>query len=319
LSPALVKQLEPMIEAEIAAALGRIADESSRSAAGRNVKEDLREMTLAIFLRAVYGVPSDAPAAERMRNLHGVITTERMVATPPGEMREAYEGLVESVREQGQRHEAAGTAPPDCVLAALQAADPAVRDDETMVGNLIYIAETGRTDVAGLLNWVVRKMAENPIWAERLRAEPDSDQGSAGLASRVVKETLRLEQSEYLLRSAREDLEVDGKIIPKGWLVRLCIREGHRDPAVFEDPERFDPDRFKDRTYTSREYAPFGLDNHRCLGTAWTEAIGRLFVSRLVRDYDLDVVDIGTTHHGTMHWEPGPDFRIRLTRRSQTA
>ena len=56
----------------------------------------------------------------------------------------------------------------------------------------------------------------------------------------------QLAQSEYLFRRANNAIQFRGVVIPAGWLVRVCIREIHRDPAVFTNPDRFDPDRFLD-------------------------------------------------------------------------
>jgi len=36
----------------------------------------------------------------------------------------------------------------------------------------------------------------------------------------------------------------DGKVIPKGTSIALNILELHRDPTVFPDPMKFDPERF---------------------------------------------------------------------------
>ena len=63
-------------------------------------------------------------------------------------------------------------------------------------------------------------------------------------ATAFVMETLRLEQSEFLYRRVVAPIDIDGRTIPAGWILRLCVNEAHRDPAVFPDPDRFDPRRF---------------------------------------------------------------------------
>ena len=81
-------------------------------------------------------------------------------------------------------------------------------------------------------------------FAWKRKRSPAAAPGELSLAARIIAETLRLEQSEYIVRVARRPLSVGGFRIPAGWLLRLCVRESHRDPTAFTDPDRFDPDRF---------------------------------------------------------------------------
>ncbi len=61
------------------------------------------------------------------------------------------------------------------------------------------------------------------------------------------------------MRTTRRPLVIGGYHIPAGWLVRICVRESHRDPASFAEADRFDPDRFKGSGPDSDVYAPLGI------------------------------------------------------------
>jgi len=100
--------------------------------------------------------------------------------------------------------------------------------------------------------------------------------------------------------------------------VRVCIREGHRTNPAFERPEEFNPDRFLDRSFEPKDYAPFGLDHHRCLGQKIAADVTRLFLEELFGRFDFDVVTDGPVEFGGSHWQPGSAFRIRLTTPAQT-
>jgi cytochrome P450 len=52
----------------------------------------------------------------------------------------------------------------------------------------------------------------------------DGEDDRLAVIDSVVKETLRLAQSEYLYRRLLEDVEFDGMTLPKGWLVRLFLK-----------------------------------------------------------------------------------------------
>ena len=61
---------------------------------------------------------------------------------------------------------------------------------------------------------------------------------------------------------ARHDTELGGVAIPKGAALLLRYDGGNRDPARFEDPDRFDIRRRNARTHIA-----FGAPGmHRCLG-----------------------------------------------------
>lgn len=78
----------------------------------------------------------------------------------------------------------------------------------------------------------------------------------------VVQEALRWEAPTALLpRFAPKDVRWAGSEIPGGSEVLFGITSANRDPEVFEEPDRFDPNR------TEREFLSFGHGAHFCLGS----------------------------------------------------
>jgi len=213
-----------------------------------------------------------------------------------------------------------GEEPPPSFLCEMVRADVRVTDDEVALFNLSLLAGSGTIDAAALLRWILKVLCENPAWGERLRealesgAEAPGD--TDGLANRIVMETLRLHQSERLDREVVEDIEVDGFTIPKGWLLRIRVRESHRDPDVFEDPHTFNPDRFLDFREQAAEFAPLGILNRSCIGDHATKAMSRALVRGLVVGYDYSIVAGGPDEHVDWHWAPSRDLRVRLVPRS---
>jgi cytochrome P450 len=114
---------------------------------------------------------------------------------------------------------------------------------------------------------------------------------------------------------------VEGFVIPAGWLLRLCIRESHRDPAIFAEPDRFDPDRFRGRAYSRLEYSPFGASTsrHACLGELLAKTIARVFLVEVARGFAWRVVGDGPREFDGWHWTPGPRFRIAIAPRASVA
>ena len=148
-------------------------------------------------------------AAYRRLGPHGVVWQIT------GRQAEAYRALVADVQALGP--EAGG------LLGRLQAQEDF---DETLLGNLIYMVELGRYDLRGLMRWVSRYAADHPAWLERIALERLAlrpADGGATAAEAFVQETLRMDQSERLMREVRRDIVFDGWLIPRGSLVRVCL------------------------------------------------------------------------------------------------
>jgi len=146
------------------------------------------------------------------------------------------------------------------------------------------------------------------------RMQPPLDPATA-----FVMETLRLEQSEFLYRRVARPIDIDGRRIPAGWILRLCVNESHRDPAVFADPDRFDPRRFQSRAYSRTEYSPFGGLGHGCMGAQVSHFLGRLLVEELALGYAWTVVSDGPIERGSRHrdhWRPSAQRRIAMRPRA---
>jgi len=200
---------------------------------------------------------------------------------------------------------AAGREPMPSVVSAIARADPDVLDDPNVTGNLVLVLRTASVDVASLLHWILKMLGDHPEWYLRVREDASGD-----LARRIVLETLRLQQSEFIQRRVLEPVEIEGHTVPAGWFVRLCVRESHRDPEVFADPASFDPDRFVGRRLSRYEYSPFGRLEHRCIGETLTLALAGTFVSELARGYDWTVVRDGPPEFNRyLDDADGPDER----------
>jgi cytochrome P450 len=171
--------------------------------------------------------------------------------------------------------------------------------------------------------WIFKQLCDNPGALLPVRKEAGEAGGRAGgapdPATRIVMETIRLEQSEFLYRRVNRGFDHEGIHFPAGWLVRFCTHESHRDPAVFAEPDRFDPNRFAGRSYSREEYAPFGADAHGCMGSHIAHGLGRLFVEALARHFDWQVRSDGPVERAgnrhADHWRPSSKLRLVLVPR----
>jgi cytochrome P450 len=189
-------------------------------------------------------------------------------------------------------------------------------DDDTALGNLIFLFEPAHFDLYSLWHWILRYIGGNRHVAEGISAALAANPVQAErLIRAAILETLRLEQSEVLYRQAASDVSFDGFLIPKNQVVRVCVWEAHKDEKSFPQPFTFSPDRFLEREFDIEQFAPFGMDKHRCIGADLTLELSTLFMAELLKNYTCELASEGPPHMGQYHWEPGQDLSVLLAAR----
>ena len=188
--------------------------------------------------------------------------------------------------------------------------------DETSLGNLIYMVEMGRYDMHHLFRWLSKYAGENPGQLERIRdSEPRVNDGNIAPSEAFVLETLRLNQSERLMRVVNRDIAFDGCHIPKNFMVRLCMWESHKLPGSFEDAFSFKPERFTAATPDKDQFSPFGMHQHSCPFADISTGLSAIFISILANNYTVEPIGNGPPARGEYHWQPANQFSVRLTQR----
>jgi len=73
----------------------------------------------------------------------------------------------------------------------------------------------------------------------------------------------------FLMLGCVHESKVKELTIPKGGQVFIPIYSIHRDPTIWPNPEKYDPERFSPEGKQSREpylYFPFGSGPRNCIG-----------------------------------------------------
>jgi cytochrome P450 len=285
-------------------AVASVAEEMVRSADRaletwpRGESLDLgRESTRLSFrtmLRGVFGTsPEDTPELVEgirrrrryvERSVRALLPRPRFVpiAVNPSERREL--ARLDRALDELVRGERSREAAPSSLLAEMVGAeeDGAARlDDAELRNELMMIGMTGYLTVAMALTWALYELARNPGLAARLDDEVDrvlghQTPGADALdrlpyTGRVVAEALRLYPPSWLfMRTVRADDELpSGVTLRAGAKLLLSPYLVQRSPAYYEQPERFDPDRFAPDAVAGRPrfaYFPFGGGRRVCVG-----------------------------------------------------
>jgi len=314
-SPQLTDQLLPVFADTVKRALLTFSRESAAVEDGLAPFSHIDRLMLDLWFPLFFAIEPASEQGRLLRSLLLTIDINNPAGASPAQIHSAVGEI--SALVEGQLDGWQGSLP-SCLLGAVMADNEADARDPVLIGNLIYLLHTSSTDMSGLLCWLLKMMSDNPHWLERLALEPhwSVSSGPSSLAHRIVMETLRMRQSEFLYRSAASDIDFQGFHIPRGWLIRICVWESHQNPDVFAHPERFDADRFLDRSYTRLEYSPFGAASHACLASYLAMRVGSVFISELAAGFRLTTPSAGSVELGkNRHWEPGKSYRIRLAER----
>ncbi|XP_063914426.1 cytochrome P450 4C1-like isoform X1 [Zophobas morio] len=111
---------------------------------------------------------------------------------------------------------------------------------------------------------------------------------------RVIKEVLRLVPTiPFILRYADEDIKCDPYVFPAGSNLAVPLVLLHRDPDVWPNPEKFDPDRFLPDEVGKRHrcsYIPFSLGTRNCIGFKFGMMLVKVMVATILRKFKVRTV-----------------------------
>ncbi|HET6367823.1 MAG TPA: cytochrome P450, partial [Pseudomonadales bacterium] len=94
----------------------------------------------------------------------------------------------------------------------------------------------------------------------------------------AVEELLRFDSPvQRTARITNAEVELGGKVLPKGAFVVAAIGAANRDPAHFADPDRLDIARGDNR------HIAFGFGIHFCLGAPLARVEGQIALQSLLR------------------------------------
>ena len=154
------------------------------------------------------------------------------------------------------------------------------------------------------LTWTLYLLSRHPGVERELHQEADhvlgdgeatfDDVESLSYTRMVVEEAMRLFPPVFSIqRMPLEDDEVGGHPIPAGSFVTISPYVTHRNPRLWPDPLRFDPERFapdrmKDRPAFA--YIPFGGGPRVCIGAGFAMLEACLVLATIARAYRLRMV-----------------------------
>ncbi|XP_049539564.1 cytochrome P450 4c3-like [Anopheles darlingi] len=206
----------------------------------------------------------------------------------------------------------------------------------------------GHDTTATAISWTLFLLGTEPAVQERAIQELDSVMGGdrersptmqelAGMRylEACIKEGLRLFPSIPVIgRRLTEDVVLQeeeekqkegtptgGHRLPAGTNAIIVVYQLHRDPAVFPNPDRFEPERFLGDGAVSRRhpyaYIPFSAGPRNCIGQKFGALEAKAVLCAILRHYRIEAIDRreDLTLYGELVLRSKGGLRIRISRR----
>lgn len=320
------RALQPVFtKKHVAAFAGHMAEAGERIPRGWqdgaevDLDTECRTLTLRVLGRAVLGLDlderADALAAPLVtvtkyavdRNLRPV-RAPRWLPTPARHRaRAASSALHQLAAEIVRACRSDPTRDAPLVHALLAATDPATGrplSDAQICDELIIFLLAGHDTTATALTYALWALGHRPDLQDRVaeevaalgdRALTPEDVPRLGYTVQVLHEGLRLcPPDAAVARMAMQDIEVDGRRVEAGTMVMVGIYALHRDPALWDNPLVFDPDRFNPEYSKGRDrwqYLPFGGGPRSCIGDHFAMLEATLGLATIIKNAEVQSLD----------------------------
>lgn len=268
-APRVVRSLEP----EINTMVDRLLDDIAETGSADLIADLAYPLPVAVICRML-GVPVEdepkfswaaglvAQALDPIMSITGAPDPQAQDRINAGDWLRGYlRDLVEARRAD----------PADDLISALIAAeedgDQLTAEEIVATCNLLLIA--GHETTVNLIANAAQQMLRQPDHWSALAADPE-------LAPAIVEETLRFDPPvQLVMRIAGADMQVGDLTVPKGDTMLLLLAAAQRDPAMYDAPDEFRPQR------ESSRHLSFGLGPHFCLGAPLARLEARITLAKL--------------------------------------
>jgi cytochrome P450 len=171
----------------------------------------------------------------------------------------------------------------DVLGMLMQARDPEsgqVMQDSQLIDEILTLIVAGHETTASTLNWAWYLISQHPEVERRLSSELTAvtafefdDLPTFIYPKQIIDEVMRLYPAGWLLtRTALHDNRLGEYFVPAGTEIYLPPYFIQRHPDLWEEPERFNPDRFRPENLRYRHRLatiPFSVGPRNCIGAAF--------------------------------------------------
>jgi cytochrome P450 len=148
-----------------------------------------------------------------------------------------------------------------------------VLTEEELYAQCIALLFAGHETTRNLIGNGMYTLLKNPQQTAELREKPE-------MIRSAVEELLRFESPvQFTARVLKEDIEVCGQHIPKGWTVLCMLGAANRDPKQFREPNQLNLNRL------NNQHLAFSAGLHFCIGAQLARLEGQIAIQNLVQRF----------------------------------
>jgi hypothetical protein len=161
---------------------------------------------------------------------------------------------------------------------------PMHRDE--IADQLLTLLAAGHETTAATLAWAVERLRRHADIVARLTRE--IAEGGSELRDATIKEVQRVRPTIVGTgRQAMEPFELGEWVLPEGTLIMLAARLLHNSARWYDEPLRFNPDRFVGTKPDTYKWIPFGGGIRRCIGAAFAHMEMDVVLRTLLSRFEL--------------------------------
>lgn len=166
--------------------------------------------------------------------------------------------------------------------------DGSVMSRKDIGDELLTLLAAGHETTAATLAWAFERLSRHPDVLNAMVEEADS--GGSELRQAAILEVQRVRTViDFAARHVYPPVFRLGEwVIPQGHSILVCISQIHRNPDVFPDPERFDPQRYLGNKPPAFAWIPFGGGTRRCVGAAFANMEMDVVLRTVLREFTIE-------------------------------
>ena len=266
------------------------------------------------------GLPEWLPRRRDPEAVGALLKVDRMIR-----------GILKARRAAGSGRADGGRA--DLLAMLLDARDPETGEgmsDRQLRDEIMTLFAAGHETTANLMTWTWYLLSQDREVEARLHHELDAELAGRRLqytdlerlpfCRMVLDEALRLYPPAFTMNRVALAPDRIGPVeIGRGDLISISPYVTHRNPKLWDEPDRFDPERFRPDRAEGRPkfaYFPFGGGPRVCIGNSFALMEARIVLASLARRYSMTLQDgLEVVPHGRITLRPRYGLRMTIQAR----